>query len=776
MTRATISLDDLDGSNGFRLKFAGDKAAFALVKPAGDLNGDGLADLAIDGDEVFVVFGLEGRLDAVVEIGALDGKNGFLLDDQDYFPLTTSAVGDFDGDSIDDLLTLTFEVIPNVISDDPFIEEGFFADVSVFKIPGRAGSFPVSVDPISQTEIITTDSSLVFESQFFLEFPVAGVGDMNGDGLGDFVVGTPSIGDGLGGAFVVFGRSGGGVPLQSAWLDGANGFRLLPEAGAAAGPGLGQVVSAAGDLNGDGLADLVLSAPRFDPDNADELRPGRSYVVFGSRERFPAAVDLSKLDGKNGFVFDGKEGATESGSFLTKAGDINGDGVDDLAIGVLGQAETYYLFGRKDGFAPRYNAFFETLFSGFPVDSSDGFQLSGARTVVGAGDVDGDGVDDILVGPTLTLGGEWRVHLLYGTTDGSRIKPQLVTDGFGSTDIFPDGRNGFSIDVGRFPSLLVADIDFAGPGDVNGDGYDDIVITTPVTANGQGGVHVILGAPRVSQSVTVRAGGEGGPGDAPAFKLLVNGLEVAQQTIIDPQSRADRLANGVNMRDYVFQLEPGLDPQDVSVVYFNDRIRNGVDRNLFVDSVTFGGKTYQSEEDGFFSPANPGPGRAGPRESLFWNGQLAFESEPPAPLTLRVYAGGTDGPDVFSGSEVAFVIQPKFSVSVDGASLGSRVVSGSQSLAEFRQNGPIYEAFDFRLADASVDKVAISFANDQRGGAYDLNLFIDRIEIIDSNGVAEVFQSEVDGVYTRATGQVIGPSERMFWNGQLVFDDLGVAV
>ena len=116
-------------------------------------------------------------------------------------------------------------------------------------------------------------------------------------------------------------------------LDGTNGFRLN---GVAPGDDSGFAVSGVGDVNGDGLADLLIGALGAGPNGAGS---GASYVVFGrdtAQNAFPASLVLSGLDGTNGFRLTGVAADDRSGAAVSGAGDVNGDGLADLLIGALG--------------------------------------------------------------------------------------------------------------------------------------------------------------------------------------------------------------------------------------------------------------------------------------------------------------------------------------------------------------------------------------------------------------------------------------------------------
>ncbi|MBU7586378.1 MAG: FG-GAP repeat protein, partial [Nostoc sp. TH1S01] len=134
-------------------------------------------------------------------------------------------------------------------------------------------------------------------------------------------------------------------------------------------------VSNAGDINGDGIDDLIIGAYRADPNGQNYA--GESYVVFGSRNGFGASFNLSSLDGSNGFVINGIDEFDFSGRSVSGAGDINGDGIDDLIIGASGAdsngqsdaGESYVVFGSRNGFEASFNL--------SSLDCSNGFGIKG---------------------------------------------------------------------------------------------------------------------------------------------------------------------------------------------------------------------------------------------------------------------------------------------------------------------------------------------------------------------------------------------------------------
>ena len=116
--------------------------------------------------------------------------------------------------------------------------------------------------------------------------------------------------------------------INLADLDGSNGFVIN---GIDAADQSGISVSAAGDVNGDGIDDFIIGANLADPNGNSNT--GENYVVFGSDTGFGASLELSTLDGTNGFVINGIDANDDNGRSVSAAGDVNGDGIDDIIIG-----------------------------------------------------------------------------------------------------------------------------------------------------------------------------------------------------------------------------------------------------------------------------------------------------------------------------------------------------------------------------------------------------------------------------------------------------------
>jgi len=509
---AVIDLSVLNGTNGFVLygTDAYDSSGVS-VREAGDVNGDGIDDLLIgasmadpDGatraGETYVVFGRTTGFPATFELRRLfvppggDASAGFVLkgvDAADGSGTSVSGAGDVNGDGIDDLLIGAFGASP----------DGQFYAGETYVVFGSTTGFPPALELQSLFPPAGGDGSAGFvvkgvHGADYSGRAVSGAGDVNGDGIDDLLIGAFNASRSdrfyVGESYVVFGR-----PMAfpatfelrslfpSAGGDGSGGFVLK---GVDAGDLSGSSVSDAGDVNGDGIDDVVIGAVRASPDG--QFFAGESYVVFGRATGIPASFELRNLfppaggDGSTGFVIKGIDSSDYSGVSVSSAGDVNGDGIDDLLIGASGAdpggntvaGESYVLFGR----ATRFPAVFElrSLRLQGGGDASVGFVLEGigagdssGSSVSGAGDVNGDGIDDLLIGAPGADTSAGATYVVFGRTTGFPAVFELrhlLPSGGG------DGSAGFVLKGVDF--IDRSGYSVSGAGDVNGDGVDDLLI------------------------------------------------------------------------------------------------------------------------------------------------------------------------------------------------------------------------------------------------------------------------------------------------------------
>lgn len=397
----TFDLESLDGSNGFVIY----NIPQGRVDSAGDINGDGYSDLII-GNPVgagssYVVLGKAEGFAATFDLSSLDGSNGFVINginQGDGLGYSVSSAGDVNGDGFDDLLIGAITAQGN----------GQLNVGSAYLVFGKAEGFNATLN----LEELDGSNGFVINGLYQVSgfgSTVSSAGDINGDGFKDLMIAAgatelngqfnPSS------AYIVFGSAQGFEPtLNPSQLNGNNGFVIT---GIGMGNSPENSVSCAGDVNGDGIDDVIVCGPSSVDPNSQNVT-GSSYVVFGSAEGFEQTLDLSEFDGSKGFVINGIEIEDSSGYKVSGAGDVNGDGLDDLLIGVsqgywgLGSGKSYLVFGSADGFGGALNLEDLDGSNGFVLYEFDDTSSKSGSPVSAAGDINGDGFDDLLIGSTQT--------------------------------------------------------------------------------------------------------------------------------------------------------------------------------------------------------------------------------------------------------------------------------------------------------------------------------------------------------------------------------------
>ncbi len=483
---AAIDLSIFPADQGFTLNgVAADDRSGASVSDVGDFNNDGIDDFLIGAasffgsnnpSQAYVVFGTDAGFPQTLELSSLNGVNGVKLvggAGAENTGFSVHRAGDFNDDGIDDVIIGALRATPAV---------GRTAAGQAFVVFGSNAAFGPTLDlqALNGTNGIILNGVTANDNAGLV---VSGAGDINNDGIDDVIIGAPNAdvngNVNSGQVYTVFGANAGLTsPIELSSLDGTNGFTF---SGTPLQNQIGDFVSALGDFNDDGIDDLGIGSPATGAN-------GEVYILYGSGTPFAAALNSASLDGTNGFIItDDGSGNNPIGRTIDGAGDFNHDGVTDIILGANGffQPRVYYvIYGTTTPFT--------NPFSLVGIDGTNGVTMSGSDShdqnllpSSGAGDVNGDAIDDVILARADSTGGQAQV--VFGRAGGPPSPIDLTA---------LDGTNGFILNTvpttnfGGLSSVSAA-------GDVNNDGIGDAIIGAPIanpnSINAAGQTHVVFG-------------------------------------------------------------------------------------------------------------------------------------------------------------------------------------------------------------------------------------------------------------------------------------------
>ncbi len=385
----------------------------------------------------------------------------------------------------------------------------------VIRVDDRGARYPLTVDPLLQRTADIVRSSAQSGAEFGIR--LANAGDVNNDGVDDLVVGAFRWDDGVtdnGAAFVYLGP---GFTNST--------FLTVIQAGAA----FGAAVGGAGDLNNDGFDDVVVGAPGFD--GTAGSNSGAAYVYYGGSGAFNPVADATML---------GPAQNANMGASVRGVGDVDNDGFDDLAVGV----SRYNPGGRPD----QGGAFIYLGSASFDITADAVLAIAepsvnAGASVAGGADLNGDGISDVIVGAP---GYESSGNLV---DEGAAA---VFFGGNGTLDTTPDAilRSGRAGAAGGASVAI---------GDVNGDGYADVISGSPLNAS----------AATAAGGVQIWHGGAG------AFDTVVDATILSSQANEDFGRSVAALpdTNGDDRAELVVGAPRGLNSQGLAAgivkIYFS---------------------------------------------------------------------------------------------------------------------------------------------------------------------------------------------------------------
>ena len=449
------------------------------VASIGDLDGDGVTDLAVgayldddggsDRGAVHIMFmNTDGTVDSTVEINS-STANGPTLSNNDYFGVSVASIGDLDGDGVTDLAVGAY------LDDDGGSDRGA---VHIIFINDMRTAGNGSVDSTVEINSSTANGPTLSNNDYF-GTSVAAIGDLDGDGVTDLAVGAYQDGDG--------GSNRGAVHIMFMNTDGTVDSTVEINSSTANGPTLsnfdyfGVSVASIGDLDGDGVTDLAVGAYLDDDGGSDR---GAVHIMFMNTDgTVDSTVEINDSTTNGPALSDDDL----FGASVASIGDLDGDGVTDLAVGAYldddggsYRGAVHIMFMNADGTVDSTVEINDFTTNGPALSNNDSFGFS----VASIGDLDGDGVTDLAVGAYQDGDGgpnRGAVHIMFMNTDGTVDS---------TVEINSSTTNGPALSNNDSFGFSVASI-----GDLDGDGVTDLAVGAYQDDDGgsdRGAVHIMF--------------------------------------------------------------------------------------------------------------------------------------------------------------------------------------------------------------------------------------------------------------------------------------------
>jgi len=395
LNQNSVTLSNLEPQYGFKIYDISSSSNSKVVSGAGDVNNDGYDDIIIGETTTATVYVLYGNatnnLTDIHLQNITSSHRGFKIigSESECFGCSVSGVGDTTKGGYGDI----------IIGAQCRTETSYG---SVYVVYGGLANFKdVNVDSLVQSQGYKITGS---NKGDYFGWSVAGVGDFNKvDGFNDIIIGSawyPNYYTSSGASYVIYGANKDSRPsvLSISSLSVTQGFAIY---GANNNDFSGYSVSGAGDINGDGLADVIIGA--YNAYRGNDDRPGKSYVIYGIQGYSTQNMYLSTIQSSElGYVINGINNLDSLGLRVSSAGDYNKDGYADILIEApvanSGSGVAYLVYGNATKYFGTISNLdnMYSLNKGFAIFGING--QGGVNSIASLGDINEDGFDDVLVG------------------------------------------------------------------------------------------------------------------------------------------------------------------------------------------------------------------------------------------------------------------------------------------------------------------------------------------------------------------------------------------